>query len=152
MRAALRPLSILVAAALGAGCGNSTGGSATGPGTPLEIAGTWSLTAHITNPTLAASCESQGTAAIGQSGGALSGTANRVDDCTIGASHPADTVAAPIDSGAVSGATASFRIGTCSYVGSITGTPTDQMGGSTTCVLTFSGTRDTLVGTWHASR
>ena len=106
----------------------------------------------MTNATLAASCETHGSATFAQSGGTVSGTGSRIDTCTIGSAHPADTVAAAIDSGQVTGATASFKLTTCRYVGAITGTPTNQVGGSINCVLTFSGTPDTLVGTWHASR
>ncbi len=145
-------LGSLALVTLLAGCGGSAGGGSTGPGTPLDIAGTWTLSGSMTNATLPASCASHGSATIVQSGAAISGTGTRIDSCTIGSTHPADTVAAAIDSGQVTGATASFKITTCRYVGAITGTPTNQMGGSITCVLTFSGMHDTLVGTWHASR
>jgi hypothetical protein len=145
-------LSSLALATLLAACGGTGGAGSTGPGTPLDIAGSWSLSGNMTNATLAASCATVGSATIAQSGGAIGGTASRIDSCTIGSAHPADTVAATIDSGQVTGATASFKITACRYVGAITGSPTDQMGGSMTCVLTFSGMPDTLVGTWHASR
>ena len=145
-------LSSLALATLLAACGGTAGSGSTGPGSPLDIAGTWSLSGSMTNATLAASCATHGSATFSQSGGAIGGTATRTDSCTIGSAHPADTVVAAIDSGQVAGATASFKITTCRYLGAITGSPTDQMGGSITCVLTFSGMQDTLVGTWHASR
>ncbi len=134
------------------GCGGAYGGGSTGPGGPLDVTGSWNLSAAMTNSSLAASCVSSGTLVIGQSGGAISGTATRIDTCTIGSAHPADTLAGTIDAGQVTGATASFKIASCTYQGAITGAPTNQMGGTTSCILTFSGTPYPLGGTWHASR
>lgn len=133
--------------ALGA-CGSDT----TGP-TTQDITGTWLVTATLNNSTLGLTCNEQGTATLTQSGGNVAGSlTNSVATCTGPGGSGSASLDGPIAGGQVSGSTATFANGECTYTGTISGTPPNKIQGNATCQVSLQGQVVPLTGTWLAVR
>ena len=119
------------------------------------MAGTWTFIDAIANSELGRSCSSNGVVDFTQNGGTFTGTVKSgTNTCIVNSQSSTVSMAGVVlSNGQISGSSISFADNTgCTYTGTVTGNPTDQMSGDETCIVTVSGTNYTFSGTWQASR
>jgi hypothetical protein len=138
---------VAAAAALFAGCGDSTG--------PVTLGGSWSFTDAISNNQLATSCQSSASIDLTQNGNTFNGSvATGSSTCSSGTSSNTSAIDGSLfGAGQISGTSISFTDdGGCTYNGTVSGNPVNRMSGDESCVVALSGTNYTFTGNWQASR
>jgi hypothetical protein len=140
-------LMVLGAIAFVIGCGDSSG-----PREVVQVGGLWEFGESMTDQAHDISCTASGTVQISQSGDQFSGTAEQEGTC----SGPGGTIdnsgTGNITGGQVNGDDVSFQTPLCQYVGQASGSPSNQMQGTSTCSFDNAGTTFTFSGTWQAGR
>lgn len=140
----------LIAAAVAA-CGDSP----TGPSAlqTRNIAGAWNYSESFSNASAGISCQATGTIVINQSSANFTGSSSGSGVCTDSWGNTIDSSGAGgVSGGQISGIQVAFSAGPCEYSGTISGTPTNRMSGSVSCVIAAGGTNYPFTGTWTATR
>ena len=124
------------------------------PNEPVDIQGSWTFTASVSNSELDITCEASGGLSITQSGDQFSGTvSNGEGTCT--------SPAGPLSfdpSGAIGGGTITdedqieFSDDFCTYTGQATGNPATEVQGDASCVFNIGGQDIPMEGTWQLER
>lgn len=126
------------------------GSDSNGPNATPDIAGTWAVTAAVSNSSTGVTCSLQGEASIQQSGSSFDGQlANSTAACSGPGGTTTENADGPLTNGQITGTTVSYADEACVYTGTVSGSPSDSMTGSVTCQTDDFGT---LTGTWTASR
>jgi hypothetical protein len=116
-----------------------------------DLSGMWQFSGTLANSGLGVNCNATGTATITQTGATIAGSIVQQGSCSTPAGAIDNSGTSPIMNGQVSGSNVSFRVGGCSYGGTISGNPPDRMSGSATCTVTFMSLNVQLAGTWQAT-
>lgn len=120
---------------------------------PVDIEGTWTWSAEVTNDEFELTCSASGEANIEQSGSQFSG---QIVNGTGSCSSPEGPL--PFDpNGAIVGGSIDddnieFSDDFCDYTGVATGSPINEVDGDVTCVFPIGDEDVTLEGTWQMQR
>lgn len=139
---------LLITASLSAGCGDD-------PTEPeiRDISGSWSYTESFSSSSAGFSCQNEGTVVISQNGSNFSGTYNQEGVCSDSSGNLYDNSGSgSISGGQIDGTRVSFNAGSCSYDGSVTGSPPNRLSGSVNCTIAAGGQNYLFTGNWQASR
>lgn len=124
-----------------------------GPDEPVEVEGTWTWSAEISNPALELTCTGSGEAIIEQSGTQFSG---QIVNGTGSCDGPDGTV--PFDpngaivGGTIDGDNVEFSDDFCDYTGVATGNPVSEVDGDVTCLFPDGEEDIEMSWTWEMSR
>jgi hypothetical protein len=129
------------------------GGDSSGPNTPLSISGVWQLTANISNSSLSTTCVADGQVTISQSGQNFTGqVSGSTEVCSGPGGQASGSVDGSISGGQISGNSINYSDGTCTYTGTLTGSPPNRAQGNVSCSLPLQGQNFPFSGTWQISR
>lgn len=135
--------------------GVACSGDATGPAGPVAIGGDWTFSGAVANTQLSATCSINSMIHIVQTSSSFSGTVTSgAENCSRGGGDFSVIITgATVTAGQVSGSDVDFDDSTpCTYSGAAIGNPATRILGTESCVVTFSGAKVTLTGTWQATR
>lgn len=127
-------------------------GDATGPGA-VTLDGDWLLNVTISSSSLGVTCQADGPLTLSQTGRNFSGeVSGSIETCTGPGGTAYDNVDGLITGGQIDGDRVTYSDGTCDYVGTASGRPTNRISGDISCVLSLEGTDYPFTGTWLMSR
>jgi hypothetical protein len=119
----------------------------------LNLSGGWNYTESFSSSQAGFSCQDSGTITIAQTGNNFTGSYNQQGTCTDSQGGTYDNSGTgALSGGQVSGQTATFASGGCSYTGTISGNPPNRVDGAVSCTIALGGTNYSFSGTWTATR
>jgi hypothetical protein len=128
------------------------GDDSSGPDDGVDIEGTWTWSAEISNVEFELTCDASGDAIIEQSGSQFTGQiVNGTGSCSgPGGSQPFDP------NGAIGGVIDDDNVELsddfCEYTGVATGNPVTEVDGNVTCVFPTDEEDIQMTGTWQMNR
>ena len=125
--------------------------STTAPSATPNIAGTWALSGSASNSSVSAVCTLKGQLAVQQSGTTVTGQVSGSTASCTGPKPVSGTIDGTLAGGKLSGAAVSFTEQSCTFTGTVTGSPSNKMTGPLSCQVKELANA-TVTGTWTASR